>query len=67
MMIMSMILTKLYFDEGFDNDCEVDIGGDDDDIFARYIQYDSWFYYKGSQKGVKEWISMPSIFPNGMQ
>lgn len=39
----------------------------DNSIPYRYIQYDSWFYYKGSQNGVKEWISMPSIFPNGMQ
>lgn len=32
----------------------------------RYIQYDSWFYYKGSRHGVTEWVAMPSIFPSGM-
>ncbi|XP_077969877.1 uncharacterized protein LOC120331113 [Styela clava] len=31
----------------------------------KYVQYDSWFYYKGLGDGVKEWVAMPSIFPNG--
>lgn len=31
----------------------------------RYLQYDSWWYYKGVEDGVKNWTSRPDIFPNG--
>ncbi|XP_071096504.1 uncharacterized protein [Haliotis cracherodii] len=33
----------------------------------RYVQYDSYWYYKGIGKGVKTWEPMPDIFPNGLQ
>lgn len=32
----------------------------------RYLQIDSWWYYKGVANGVKNWTAMPSIFPNGI-
>lgn len=32
----------------------------------RNILLDSWWYYKGVNDGVKEWLPMPSIFPDGM-
>lgn len=33
----------------------------------RYLQLDSWWYYKGIGNGVKNWTVMPSIFPNGIE
>ncbi|XP_067662761.1 uncharacterized protein [Haliotis asinina] len=33
----------------------------------RYLQFDSWWYYKGVGDGVKTWESTPEVFPNGMQ
>lgn len=35
------------------------------DIPYGYLQYDSWWYYKGIGDGVKNWTAMPSVFPNG--
>ena len=35
-------------------------------IPIHYIQLDSWWYYKGLADGVKEWISRPEIFPDGL-
>lgn len=32
----------------------------------RYVLLDSWWYYKGFQDGVKEWIAMGNIFPDGL-
>ena len=32
-----------------------------------YLQYDSWWYYKGIGDGVKNWTAMPSVFPSGMK
>jgi hypothetical protein len=32
----------------------------------RYLQIDSWWYFKGDHDGVKNWTAMPSIFPNGI-
>ena len=32
----------------------------------RYLQIDSWWYYKGKGNGVKNWTAMPDIFPNGI-
>ncbi|CAF3961313.1 unnamed protein product [Rotaria sordida] len=32
----------------------------------RYIQIDSWWYYKGIGGGVSEWSSRPDIFPDGL-
>ncbi|XP_076448120.1 uncharacterized protein LOC143284887 [Babylonia areolata] len=32
----------------------------------RYLEYDSWWYYKGVDNGVKTWEAMPDIFPKGM-
>ncbi|XP_078489098.1 uncharacterized protein LOC100181073 isoform X2 [Ciona intestinalis] len=36
------------------------------DIPYGYLQYDSWWYYKGIGNGVKNWTSRPDIFPKGM-
>jgi hypothetical protein len=32
-----------------------------------YIQLDSWWYYKGLGDGVKQWISRPDIFTDGLE
>jgi len=34
-------------------------------VLYRYIQYDSWWYYKGKGEGVKTWIARPDVFPDG--
>eukprot|EP00731_Ephydatia_muelleri_P018789 Em0011g829a len=39
---------------------------DQQGIPFRYLQIDSWWYYKGVANGVKNWTAMPSIFPNGI-
>ncbi|XP_048245597.1 uncharacterized protein LOC124128193 [Haliotis rufescens] len=39
----------------------------DTGIPFRYLQFDSWWYYKGAGNGVKTWESTPEVFPNGMQ
>ncbi|XP_052789947.1 uncharacterized protein LOC128224213 isoform X2 [Mya arenaria] len=31
----------------------------------KYVQYDSWWYYKGVDDGVKTWVSRPDVFPDG--
>eukprot|EP01114_Cavostelium_apophysatum_P013570 TRINITY_DN3316_c0_g1_i2.p1 TRINITY_DN3316_c0_g1~~TRINITY_DN3316_c0_g1_i2.p1 ORF type:complete len:780 (-),score=163.41 TRINITY_DN3316_c0_g1_i2:73-2412(-) len=33
---------------------------------VKYFQFDSWWYYKGNNDGVKEWNSRPDIFPSGI-
>jgi len=33
----------------------------------QYVLLDSWFYYRGSNDGVKEWDAMPDVFPDGVQ
>jgi len=33
----------------------------------RYVQYDSWWYPKGQFEGVTEWVSLPEVFPSGLQ
>ena len=33
----------------------------------RYVQLDSWWYYKGEGGGVKNWTARPDIFPNGIE
>ncbi|XP_041369520.1 uncharacterized protein LOC121383515 [Gigantopelta aegis] len=33
----------------------------------RYVQYDSWWYYKGPGGGVKTWTPMPDVMPDGFQ
>jgi hypothetical protein len=30
------------------------------------LQLDSWWYYKGTGNGVKNWTAMPTIFPDGI-
>ena len=32
----------------------------------RYLQIDSWWYYKGIGDGVKQWTAMPEVFPDGL-
>ncbi|XP_071097695.1 uncharacterized protein [Haliotis cracherodii] len=33
----------------------------------KYMQLDSWWYYKGGLNGVTSWSAMPSVFPHGLQ
>ena len=33
----------------------------------RYMQLDSWWYFKGIGDGVKNWTADPKVFPNGIQ
>jgi len=37
------------------------------DIPYGYLQYDSWWYYKGIGNGAVNWTAMPSVFPEGMK
>lgn len=37
------------------------------DIPVRYLQLDSWWYFKGLGDGVKNWTAMPSVFPHGLE
>ena len=39
---------------------------DSSGIPFRYVQLDSWWYFKGKGGGVKNWTAMPDIFPNGI-
>ena len=34
---------------------------------VRYYQFDSWWYYKGANKGVSLWEPRRDVFPNGME
>ena len=34
-------------------------------IPIRYMQMDSWWYYKGINDGVKNWTAIQELFPNG--
>jgi len=40
-----------------------------DDVPFRYVQLDSWWYWKGTGNGVKNWTAMnnETIFPNGIE
>ena len=40
---------------------------DNSNIPFRYVQLDSWWYYKGDGDGVKNWTAMTDVFPNGIQ
>ncbi|KAI8505567.1 hypothetical protein Bbelb_167560 [Branchiostoma belcheri] len=33
----------------------------------RYVQLDSWWYYKGAGGGVKTWDARPDVFPSGLR
>lgn len=33
----------------------------------RYLQLDSWWYFKDDKGGVKNWTAMPDVFPNGIE
>ncbi|CAH1277104.1 Hypp9481 [Branchiostoma lanceolatum] len=33
----------------------------------RYLQLDSWWYYKGVAGGVKTWDARPDVFPSGLR
>ena len=39
---------------------------DEQNIPYRYLQLDSWWYYKGTHDGVKNWTAMGSVFPHGL-
>ena len=39
---------------------------DAEKIPYRHFLMDSWWYYKGTGNGVKNWTAMTSIFPNGI-
>ena len=38
---------------------------DKNDLPFRYLQIDSWWYYRGDNDGVKNWTAKTDIFPNG--
>ena len=38
-----------------------------DRIPIQYINYDSWWYIKGNDLGVKSWTAQEDIFPSGME
>ena len=40
---------------------------DDNGLPFRYLQIDSWWYFKGDHDGVKNWTCMSSIFPDGIE
>ena len=40
---------------------------DNKGIPYRYLQIDSWWYFKGNSDGVKNWTAMPSVFPRGIE
>ena len=60
-----------YYSGNYDNyeDALEDVKKDADqkEIPYRYVQLDSWWYFKGRGDGVKNWTAMPSVFPNGIQ
>lgn len=33
---------------------------------VKYVEVDSWWYYKGEDLGVSNWTELPDIFPNGL-
>lgn len=33
----------------------------------RYLQYDSWWYFKSVGDGVKNWTAKSDVFPHGME
>ena len=35
------------------------------DSFSK--QLDSWWYYKGKNGGVTQWVPRPDVFPNGIE
>ena len=39
---------------------------DQQGIPYRYLQLDSWWYYKGTSDGVKNWTAMTTVFPHGL-
>ena len=39
----------------------------DNNIPYKFLQLDSWWYFKGMNDGVKNWTAMPSIFPHGIK
>ncbi|XP_062503496.1 uncharacterized protein LOC134180364 [Corticium candelabrum] len=40
---------------------------DDVGLPFRYLQIDSWWYFKGNANGVKNWTAMPDVFPRGIE
>ncbi|KAK7102674.1 uncharacterized protein [Littorina saxatilis] len=44
---------------------DVKANADQLDIPYKYVQYDSWWYYRGNTNGVKTWVARPDIFPDG--
>ncbi|XP_070579108.1 uncharacterized protein [Ptychodera flava] len=40
---------------------------DSANIPYRYFQLDSWWYFKGENKGCKNWTAMPDVFPHGLR
>ena len=36
-------------------------------IPVSYIDFDSWWYLKGIDNGVKSWTSLPLVFPDGLE
>lgn len=46
---------------------EVKKDADKRELPYRYLQLDSWWYYKGHNGGVKNWTARPDVFPDGIQ
>ncbi len=40
---------------------------DSEGIPYKYVLLDSWWYYKGKNGGVSDWMAMPDVFPNGIE
>ena len=36
------------------------------DLLPRYVQIDSYWYYKGKSGGVTNWTATPTAFPGGL-
>ena len=36
-------------------------------FFRRFMQIDSWWYFKGEDQGLKNWTARPTQFPNGIK
>ncbi len=39
---------------------------EENDIPVRYLDLDSWWYFKGEGNGVKNWTAIPEVLPSGL-
>jgi hypothetical protein len=45
----------------------LDLGKYINNTYFKHLQFDSWWYYKGKNSGVKLWEPRPDVFPDGMR